>query len=162
MLDNIKQYSEKPKKKEVSRFWMYAAFTAIGLLLFSYLSGKYQQIEFKWIVVATGLVLLYLGIKSYLDKEKELTYEKMIELIRQNTYQEGYNLNYNPENIVCEPLGRGYAGLRFVQQNVTFLISKGKYIGRTTKTLTQMQQQINENRLQEILAAQGITDQEEE
>ena len=103
-----------------------------------------------------------MGIKSYLEKEKELTYEKMIELIRQNTYREGYNLNYNPENIVCEPLGRGYAGLRFVQQGVTFLISKGKYIGRTTKTLTQMQQQINENRLQEILAAQGITDQEEE
>lgn len=147
-----------PKEQNVSKYWKYVSIILGVVLLLLWLGGKFPVIEFKWIIVLGLGFLVYQIYMQYLLEKKQPSFERMVEIAKERARKDGTFLNDSYKNVFCEPLGNDYFALRFVSDQVTFLIYKNILMGISTKEIHELQEDNDKSSVRKILAEKGITE----
>lgn len=144
------------KNKKVHKYWMYASIILAMIIAFGYLSNRYPYFNFNWVLYAGMISLVGYAIHYYFKKSEEPSYEKMVSTVREEMFKMGRYMNLEANNISLEPLGNDYFALRIEDESLTFMIYKNRMLGSTAKHISDLQQDINKQGIQQILAQKGL------
>ena len=145
----------RPEKK-VSNYWMYGSFGLIGIIALLWFGKKLQTVntDIVFYVCAAGLA----GWAYYLwwKKKEEPSYEKMVETVRVEMFKIGKYLNLDANNIFIEPIGSDYFACHIADEGLTFELFKNRLIGCSSKSISDLQRDINKMTMQQALARNGV------
>ena len=144
----------KPKKN----YWMYASIGLAILVILLLLGKNKPEIDFAWVVIGLAVYVTYLGYKYYILKIKTPNLSEMIRIIKKEEVKRGVFIDDHPNNVIGEPGGKDLFYVTFIEQEITYIIFKNVLIGRTVKTIAELQIDNERNAIQRILAEKGITE----